>query len=309
MEHHGADDATDGWHERQDAMIDVSLKTLHDIAVGDDALLRALMFVADEVFYSTHILGAFASWPADAPIDILDLGCGDGRVAQQLALLFPSASVLGVDDNDMSLAASAGQPLPPNVRFRKARIDGSVDLGTFDLVVCSEVYEHVMDTSGLLRLLQSLVRPGGVLLFSTPSTWMMWVPRLSVLRQIASSPSLWLTRARPDRDWTTALRHHPGSRWRVLKRALEDAGFEIETRGSSCVYTSFGSRSLLWYLQGRRGHRSIFFAVASLIGRGRPVRSAHALRAMYLFAEGAMNLFPPLRIFESRIMVVARSTA
>lgn len=307
MEGESVDGTAGEWHERQDAMIDLSLEALDGIAVGDDPLLRALMYVADDVFYSSHILGAFASWSADAAFDILDLGCGDGRIARELAGLFPAATVLGVDDNERSLAACRSRPHPTNVDFRRVRIDGLVDLGTFDLVICSEVYEHVSDPVALLQLLRRLLRPGGVLLFSTPSAWMMWMPRLSVVRQLVSSPSLWLTRARPERDWSTALHYHPGSRWAVLRRTLEAAGFDIETRRSSCIYTSFGSRSVLWYLQGRRGHRSLFFAAASALGRGHPVRSAHALRSMYLFAEGAMNLIPLLRPLESRIMVVARA--
>ena len=42
---------------------------------------------------------------------------------------------------------------------------------TFDTVVCSEVLEHVPEPSKLIAEVQRVLRPGGILLLTTPQTW------------------------------------------------------------------------------------------------------------------------------------------
>lgn len=41
----------------------------------------------------------------------------------------------------------------------------------FDLVLCSEVIEHVSDPASFMRALSRAVKPGGVLVLSTPQPW------------------------------------------------------------------------------------------------------------------------------------------
>jgi SAM-dependent methyltransferase len=46
--------------------------------------------------------------------------------------------------------------------------DHAARLGAYDLVVCSEVIEHIPDDALAARRLASLVRPGGVLIITVP---------------------------------------------------------------------------------------------------------------------------------------------
>ncbi|HEU5347597.1 MAG TPA: class I SAM-dependent methyltransferase [Ktedonobacterales bacterium] len=64
--------------------------------------------------------GGDYSAPIQAPVDVLDVACGTGRWARDMARRFPTANVLGFDINrdllDASLA-EADETIPENCRF------------------------------------------------------------------------------------------------------------------------------------------------------------------------------------------------
>jgi SAM-dependent methyltransferase len=49
--------------------------------------------------------------------------------------------------------------------------------GAFDLVLCSEVLEHVPDPDATLKDVRRVMRPGGALVLTTPLTWGVHEPR------------------------------------------------------------------------------------------------------------------------------------
>jgi 2-polyprenyl-3-methyl-5-hydroxy-6-metoxy-1,4-benzoquinol methylase len=101
------------------------------------------------------------------PCSVLDLGCGNGFLAGRLAEL--GCDVVGVeaDDKGVQIAARAH----PNVRFIRADATSLTlnDVGrTFDVVICSEVIEHLFDPAAIVRAARLLVAPKGMFIVSTP---------------------------------------------------------------------------------------------------------------------------------------------
>jgi len=105
---------------------------------------------------------------------MLDAGCGNGAFA-----LWGAArgnDVLGLSDTaeDLQKARSRALLLSlQQVRFeeydlRRLSHDGA-RIGEFNVVLCLEVIEHVLDDVGLLRGLAAQLHPGGLLFLSTPS--------------------------------------------------------------------------------------------------------------------------------------------
>lgn len=96
-----------------------------------------------------------------------DVGCGAGLLAEPLARL--GARVTAVDAAPENIAAArahaAGQGLEIDYR-----IGGVESLeGSFELVTCLEVVEHVAEPRGFIDGLARILAPGGLLILSTPN--------------------------------------------------------------------------------------------------------------------------------------------
>jgi 2-polyprenyl-3-methyl-5-hydroxy-6-metoxy-1,4-benzoquinol methylase len=107
---------------------------------------------------------------AAQPRHVADIGCGEGFIARYLQNRFPHLSIHGID---VSLGAlGAVRAVNPNARV----ICGSVlDLpcrsGSYDLVLCSEVLEHLDRPADALKELKRVARHHCVL--SVPNEpWM-----------------------------------------------------------------------------------------------------------------------------------------
>ena len=97
---------------------------------------------------------------------VLDLGCGNGAFCK--ALLDAGFEVAGCDPSEdgIRLAAQAC----PGVTFRQMSVDDDpASLGTdFDVVVSTEVVEHLVAPRNLPAFAAKVLRPGGHLIVSTP---------------------------------------------------------------------------------------------------------------------------------------------
>ena len=95
---------------------------------------------------------------------ICDLGCGNGHITGRLAKL--GFKVTGVDASASGIAIA--RRTCPSVEFVEALIDRELSIGQFDLVVSSDVIEHLYRPSDLLEAARSLLKPGGQILLGTP---------------------------------------------------------------------------------------------------------------------------------------------
>ena len=107
----------------------------------------------------------------DAPADILDAPCGDGRVSVQLARL--GHRVTGVDRSERFIARARGRPDAAGVDFRVGEL---ADLGydcAFDLVLNWFSSFGYLDEAGnraVLRAFRRALRPGGRLILEQRNT-------------------------------------------------------------------------------------------------------------------------------------------
>lgn len=99
--------------------------------------------------------------PAD---DALDVGVGDGRVAQ----LLHARRLTGIDVSPVALER-AGRRLP-DAELLAIEPDAPLPLedNRFDLVTCIETIEHIRDVQLALSEMRRVLRPGGRLALTTP---------------------------------------------------------------------------------------------------------------------------------------------
>jgi 2-polyprenyl-3-methyl-5-hydroxy-6-metoxy-1,4-benzoquinol methylase len=86
------------------------------------------------------------------PASLLDVGCGEGVLAQRLARHLRSSRVVGVDLEEDSIQAGWAQHTAHNLEY-KALGGGELPFadGEFELVSAIEVLEHVPDPQRTLR--------------------------------------------------------------------------------------------------------------------------------------------------------------
>jgi len=99
---------------------------------------------------------------------IVDVGCGDGLAAAVAADVNPGHRIVGVDWS----AAALRQARARGLAVVRAGLDGSglpLASASADVVIMSEVIEHLVDTDSALDEAFRILRPAGSLLLSTPN--------------------------------------------------------------------------------------------------------------------------------------------
>jgi len=100
---------------------------------------------------------------------VLDVGCGGGILSEAMAAR--GAQVLGIDLGETHLKVAELHTLESGVavEYRRIAVETLADEhpGSFDLVTCMEMLEHVPDPASVVRACARLVRPGGQVFFST----------------------------------------------------------------------------------------------------------------------------------------------
>ena len=94
-----------------------------------------------------------------------DVFCGNGYGTSLLAI---TRNVLAIDGSPDAIQQATEHYRSPRSFFTAACYPFDLPEATFDFVVSLESVEHVEDDTGFLKLLTDSLKPGGLLIFSTP---------------------------------------------------------------------------------------------------------------------------------------------
>jgi 2-polyprenyl-3-methyl-5-hydroxy-6-metoxy-1,4-benzoquinol methylase len=95
---------------------------------------------------------------------VLDVGCGYGAVARSVARARRQTTVLGVEIDAGRLAQAQMADNPPNLSFAAADATQALPPGPWDVVMLSNVLEHLEARVAFLRDLIATARPQRVLI-------------------------------------------------------------------------------------------------------------------------------------------------
>ncbi|WP_299003124.1 bifunctional 2-polyprenyl-6-hydroxyphenol methylase/3-demethylubiquinol 3-O-methyltransferase UbiG [uncultured Shewanella sp.] len=107
-------------------------------------------------------------------ISILDIGCGAGLLAEPLAT--SGATMTGIDASAMNIAIAKQDAEIKNVSINYVHClaedlihsdENSVIENSYDVILNTEVIEHVNDKNRLIDTCCQLLRPGGLLIMAT----------------------------------------------------------------------------------------------------------------------------------------------
>jgi 2-polyprenyl-3-methyl-5-hydroxy-6-metoxy-1,4-benzoquinol methylase len=155
------------------------------------------------------------------PARVVDLGSGGGQLLEEVRARSRGAVLCGVDISAAQVAENARRL--PEIEWRVADLDAGDGVprelhGTFDVVIASELIEHLDHPEVLLRNASALARPGtGHLLLSTQSGPLRETERRVGHRRHWSVAEMSAALARngwaPVRVWNCGFPFHDLSKW------------------------------------------------------------------------------------------------
>ena len=109
---------------------------------------------------------------------MLDVGCGEGRHIFGIMQNYPEMKCIGLDmDDDSLLKAEEGYEFFESISNAGAEfLKGSAyslpfQNNSLDLVVCSEVLEHLHHYNDAVKEIHRVLKPGGKFYASVPASW------------------------------------------------------------------------------------------------------------------------------------------
>lgn len=100
---------------------------------------------------------------------VLDVGCGGGILTEVLAL--KGAHVTGIDaaSEVIQVAKQHAEDAKLIIQYEHITVEefAKTHAQSFDVITCMELLEHVPDPEAFLKILATLLKPGGKILLST----------------------------------------------------------------------------------------------------------------------------------------------
>lgn len=100
---------------------------------------------------------------------VIDIGCGGGILSESMSAL--GATVTGIDMNKPIISVAKLHQLESgtNVEYLHTTAEAIAKERpeTYDVVTCLEMLEHVPDPASVINACATLLKPGGIIIFST----------------------------------------------------------------------------------------------------------------------------------------------
>lgn len=135
---------------------------------GSFSLARHLYWGHTYLSYIRYLCGMISDL---APARVLDVGCGDGRLLNELRANLPSAELVGVDYSERPLLFARAFGYGRDVIFKRSDITQEKEHG-YDVVTLIEVLEHIPvdDVDRFFSACVEAVAPKGRIIVTVPST-------------------------------------------------------------------------------------------------------------------------------------------
>ena len=98
---------------------------------------------------------------------LLDVGCGNAEFLRMVDARYPGRTLNGVDLSAVAVATNAATF--PHIQFAVSNVEQDALPGPVDVVVCSEVLEHLSEPVDALRHIHDALKGGGHAVLTTPT--------------------------------------------------------------------------------------------------------------------------------------------
>lgn len=178
------------------------------------------------------IVDALRRCAPPSPARAMEVGPGAGVYLPVLASLFDEVFATDIETAFLAHAAPLRQRLP-NLHLALDDICAScMPPHSFSLILCTEVLEHIEDSAAALRGMRRLLKPGALLVLSTPQRY----SPLELAARIAFLPGVISLVRRIYGEPILKTGHINLMSASTVQRQLADAGFDVEERHRSGLY-------------------------------------------------------------------------
>ncbi|MBC7381727.1 MAG: methyltransferase domain-containing protein [Bacteroidia bacterium] len=164
---------------------------------------------------------------------ILDIGCGNGNMSLALGSL--GYFVTGIDIDKTSIEHATILNTFKNVKFEVNDANSLAVKDAFDVVVCSEVLEHLKQPRELTESIYRILKPGGVFIATVPNGYgprevlitrpMQWLHQKGWDKQIVAFKKLLGYDAKTMQSSNEDLLHIHFFSLTAFMRLMHDIGF------------------------------------------------------------------------------------
>ncbi|WKV12907.1 methyltransferase domain-containing protein [Marivirga harenae] len=180
-------------------------------------------------------------------VHILDVGCGNGIISLNLGEL--GYNVHGIELSEDAIKIAKDQNKFSNVIFEKANAETlKLEGKKYDVVICSEVLEHLNQPENLLEELRYLIKNNGALIVTVPNG--------------VGPRELFVTRP------FIKIRNNNGISWKLLssiKSKLGYSGTTIQSAASDLDHIQFFTKKQLRKLAENSGFEIVMLKSANFI--------------------------------------------
>jgi 2-polyprenyl-6-hydroxyphenyl methylase/3-demethylubiquinone-9 3-methyltransferase len=101
-------------------------------------------------------------------IEILDIGCGGGLLAEPMARLGAEVTAIDASEKNIKIASLHAKNVGLEIDYKCTSAEDLAATGKqFDVVLNMEVIEHVADVDSFVKASAALVKPGGLMIVAT----------------------------------------------------------------------------------------------------------------------------------------------
>lgn len=149
---------------------------------------------------------------------ILDVGCGEGFITYKLADKFKEAFIFGIDIEKEYIDYAREFNSAANICYKVDEID-TLPTWDFDLIIATEVLEHLENPKDAIKKLKAVSNNGGIILITIPNEPYFRLGNLCALKYIRSFGST------PGHlhNWTKGQ----------ISTLLRNMGYDFEIKSSS----------------------------------------------------------------------------
>jgi SAM-dependent methyltransferase len=178
------------------------------------------------------IIDALRHNTAPARQRALEVGPGSGVYLPTLATMFAEVVASDIESAYLKHAASLRARLPRLQLLEDDICNSAMPAHSFDLILCTEVIEHIRDSVPALAGMRRLLKPGGVLVLSTPQRY----SPLELTAKIAFLPGVIQLVRGIYREPILETGHINLMTAGTVRRQLSDAAFAVELQHQSGMY-------------------------------------------------------------------------